>query len=49
MAPLELVNWRRQPPPEPMVPLSESPPMLPVAVTGMSEVMRPNEVCDVSV
>ncbi len=43
MLPLESVSCRRQPP-EPMVPFRESPPMLPDAVTGKSDVMRPNDV-----
>lgn len=43
MLPLESVSCRRQPP-DPIVPFRESPPMLPVAVTGKSEVMRPKEV-----
>ena len=34
-------NWQ---PPGPMVPERESPPMLPVAVIGNSEVTRPKEV-----
>jgi len=43
MLPLESdsCNWQ---PPGPMVPERESPPMLPVAVIGNSEVTRPKEV-----
>ena len=43
MLPLELDSSRVQAP-LPMVPFRESPPMVPVAVTGSSELMRPNEV-----
>ena len=43
MLPLELVSWSWQPP-EPMVPVRESVPTLPVAVMGRSVVIRPKEV-----
>ena len=46
MLPLEFESCSLQPP-EPIVPFSESPPILPVAVTGMSELIRPKEVCEV--
>jgi hypothetical protein len=44
MLPLEFVSWSWQPP-EPIVPVKVSPPMLPVAVTGNSEEILPKEVC----
>jgi hypothetical protein len=43
MLPLESVSWSWQPP-EPIVPISVSPPMVPVAVTGSSEDTLPKEV-----
>src|SRR5215469_13506794 len=44
MLPFALLSCSVQPP-EPMVPFSVSPPMLPVEVTGSSEEILPNDVC----
>src|SRR5207249_7208206 len=46
MLPFVSLSCSRQPP-EPIVPFSVSPPMLPVEVTGSSDEILPNEVCAV--